>query len=189
MKEFGYLSDGDLLEVKASDLMGSAIGETEIKVANLFKKAVGKVLFIDEAYNLDPTRGTGTNESTGATARGSLGYGGEALTAMCEKMDGGEGQDLCVILAGYEPDMLHMFQNSCNMGLYRRCDADHPLRFKDFNDAELATVLKQMVVRKNMEITPSTVREVIRLVAQVSDVIVEFNDVIIEFNDVIIEFK
>ena len=48
LKEFGYLSDGDLIEVKPSDLKGQAQGEAAAKVASIIDNAQGNVLFIDE---------------------------------------------------------------------------------------------------------------------------------------------
>ena len=67
LKEFGFLSDGDLVEVKPSDLKGSSVGAAGEATRNIIEKAKGKVIFIDEAYALDPTR------------HGANPYGGEVL--------------------------------------------------------------------------------------------------------------
>ena len=60
LKEFGFLSDGGFLMVTPADLKGSAVGEGAARTKALLDGAKGKVVFIDEAYNLDPARHTGS---------------------------------------------------------------------------------------------------------------------------------
>ena len=67
---------------------------------SICEAAKGKVLFIDEAYNLDPTR---ANNS----------YGNEVIDTLVECVEGNAGSDMCVILAGYKPQMEDMIRN-CN---------------------------------------------------------------------------
>ena len=114
LKELGFLSDGDLIEVKPSDLKGQAQGEAASLTSAILEKAKGKVLFIDEAYGLDPARNNNT-------------HGGDVLDTLVEKMEGSAGQDLAVILAGYEPQMREMFKNCGNPGLHRRFNLDDAL--------------------------------------------------------------
>ena len=47
LKEFGFLTDGDLIQVSGSDLVGDAVGQASTKTTEILKKAVGKVLFVD----------------------------------------------------------------------------------------------------------------------------------------------
>eukprot|EP01041_Mallomonas_annulata_P015350 gene15350-32498_t len=81
LKEFGFLSDGSVVQVTGSDLIGDAVGVSSTKTAQILAKAKGKVLFIDEAYVLDPTR------------RGNS-YGGNALDTLVEKIQANEGSDM-----------------------------------------------------------------------------------------------
>jgi AAA+ superfamily predicted ATPase len=99
LKEFGLLSDGDFIGITASDLMGDHVGAGATNTNEIIARAKGKVLFIDEAYILDPTRRQGN------------GFGGSVLDTLVEKIEGAAGSDMAVILAGYEEDMLAMFRN------------------------------------------------------------------------------
>jgi hypothetical protein len=86
-----------------------------------------------EAYVLDPNR------------RGGNMYGGSVLDTIVEKIEGSAGSDMAVIMAGYEHQMHAMFRNSGNAGLNRRFNLSEALRFEDFSDNELLTILKRNV--------------------------------------------
>jgi SpoVK/Ycf46/Vps4 family AAA+-type ATPase len=160
LKEFGFLSDGDLIEVKPSDLMGQAVGEASTRTAQLIETAKGKVLFIDEAYGLDPNRRGGGNGAA------SFNYGGSVLDTLVEKLDASAGSDMCVILAGYEHRMRDMFRNSGNEGLKRRFNLDEALKFEDFNDDELKTILLNMVAKEGLRTTSKAGTLAVKLVSQ-----------------------
>ena len=100
LKEFGLLSEGDFIAVTASDLMGEHVGAGAVKTKEIIERSKGNVLFIDEAYVLDPTR-----------RNGSASFGGNVLDTLVEKIEGSAGSDMAVILAGYEDEMLGLFRN------------------------------------------------------------------------------
>ena len=90
LKENGVLSKGDLIECGRSDLVGKYVGWTAVQVKNMFKKAKGSVLFIDEAYSLCDDR--------------SGSYGDEAINTIVQEMENNR-DDMVVIFAGYPKEM------------------------------------------------------------------------------------
>lgn len=84
------LSKGDLIECGRSDLVGKYVGWTAVQVKNMFKKAKGSVLFIDEAYSLCDDR--------------SGSYGDEAINTIVQEMENNR-DDMVVIFAGYPKEM------------------------------------------------------------------------------------
>ena len=153
LKECGFLSDGDFIEVKPSDLKGQAVGEAAATTASILAQAKGKVLFIDEAYGLDPSRRQN-------------GFGGEVIDALVEGIEGSAGSDMAVVLAGYKPQMEELFRNCENPGLKRRFNLEEGLVFEDFSDDELRKILKDLVVNASLSIDPSTLDYAVKLIAQ-----------------------
>jgi hypothetical protein len=97
----------------------------------MLEKARGKVLFIDEAYVLDPSRGSNA-------------YGGNVLDTLVEKLEGDAGSDIAVILAGYKQEMFDMLER--NAGLRRRFNIDDfGIHFEDLSELELRKVLARGV--------------------------------------------
>jgi hypothetical protein len=153
LKEFGFLSDGDLIEVKPSDLKGTAQGEAASATAALLESARGKVLFIDEAYGLDPTRH-------------SNGYGGEVIDTLVEKLDRSPGADIAVILAGYEPQMRELFKNANNSGFASRFNMDECLLFEDMSDEDLKKVLLNRVSKEGFIVHAAVVKAAVQYMSQ-----------------------
>ena len=119
------MSDGTV-ELKTPDhLVGQYVGETSKKTSALIENCRGKVLVIDEAYAL--------NEMTGK-------YGKEALDTLVAKVHNKPGDDIAVILCGYEPQIRQMLLDQ-NPGLQRRFGLDDAFRFEDFSDDELRRIL------------------------------------------------
>ena len=143
LQQFGFLSDGDLIMTSPSELKGRHQGDAATTTRALLEAAKGKVLFIDEAYNLDPSR---ANNS----------YGNEVIDTLVECIEGNAGSDMCVIMAGYKPQMEQMIRNCNNPGLKGRFNAGEALFFEDFSDEDIRKVLKQQVVNAGLSAEPST---------------------------------
>src|SRR5207244_3393830 len=100
LKQLGYIRKGHLVAVTRDDLVGQFIGHTAPKTKEVIKKAMGGVLFIDEAYYLYRPE----NERD---------YGQEAIEILLQVMENHR-DDLLVILAGYNHQMEHFFgSNQC----------------------------------------------------------------------------
>lgn len=110
-------------------------------------------MFIDEAYGLDPSRRNN-------------GYGGDVLDTLVEKIEGSAGQDLAVIMAGYEPQMRELFKNCGNPGLNRRFNLDEALHFEDFSDEDLKKVLLGLLRKEGLRAELSVVNLAVGLISQ-----------------------
>lgn len=124
--ELGVLSKGHLIEVDRSGLVGGYVGQTAIKVQEVIQKALGGILFIDEAYSLTVNKG----ESD---------YGIEAVDTLLKGMEDNR-DDLIVIVAGY-PDLMNEFLNS-NPGLRSRFNKF--INFADYTPEELVDIFVNM---------------------------------------------
>jgi probable Rubsico expression protein CbbX len=129
LHRLGYVRKGHLVAVTRDDLVGQYIGHTAPKTKEVLKKAMGGVLFIDEAYYLYRPE----NERD---------YGAEAIEILLQVMEN-QRDDLVVILAGYKPRMDVFFQS--NPGMSSRIA--HHLDFPDYSQAELAEIADRMLAR------------------------------------------
>ncbi len=119
LHRLGYIRKGHLVSVTRDDLVGQYIGHTAPKTKEILKKAMGGVLFIDEAYYLYRPE----NERD---------YGQEAIEILLQVMEN-QRDDLVVILAGYAERMDRFFES--NPGFRSRIA--HHIDFPDYDDAEL----------------------------------------------------
>lgn len=126
-KEENILPQGQFVEVSRADLVAPYIGQTAIKTQEVINRAKGGVLFIDEAYSLDP------KES-------DKDFGAECISTLIKAMEDYR-NDLCVILAGYAEDMEHLL--NANRGFKSRIQ--FRLKFNDYTADELYQILKKMV--------------------------------------------
>ena len=133
--KLGYIRTGQLLTVTRDDLVGQYIGHTAPKTKEVLKKAMGGVLFIDEAYYLYKP----DNERD---------YGSEAIEILLQVMEN-QRNDLVVILAGYK-DRMDTFYKS-NPGLASRI-ANH-IHFPDYSSDELLEIAKIMLAEQQYKIT------------------------------------
>jgi probable Rubsico expression protein CbbX len=127
LHRLGYVRKGHLVAVTRDDLVGQYIGHTAPKTKEVLKKAMGGVLFIDEAYYLYRPE----NERD---------YGQEAIEILLQVMEN-QRDDLVVILAGYKDRMDTFFQS--NPGLSSR--VAHHLDFPDYAVGELLQISQHML--------------------------------------------
>jgi probable Rubsico expression protein CbbX len=131
LHHLGYVRKGHLVVVTRDDLVGQYVGHTAPKTKEVLKKAMGGVLFIDEAYYLYRPE----NERD---------YGQEAIEMLLTVMEN-QRDDLVVILAGYKDRMNTFFQS--NPGFHSRIA--HHLDFPDYSIDELMQIGELMVVQQN----------------------------------------
>jgi probable Rubsico expression protein CbbX len=131
LHRLGYVRQGHLVAVTRDDLVGQYIGHTAPKTREVLKKAMGGVLFIDEAYYLYRPE----NERD---------YGQEAIEILLQVMEN-QRDDIVVILAGYKDRMDTFFQS--NPGLSSRIA--HHLDFPDYAGDELLQIADRMLVQQN----------------------------------------
>jgi probable Rubsico expression protein CbbX len=134
--QLGYIQKGHLLTVTRDDLVGQYIGHTAPKTKEVLKKAMGGVLFIDEAYYLYKP----DNERD---------YGSEAIEILLQVMEN-QRDELVVILAGYKKPMDKFYES--NPGLSSRI-ANH-IDFPDYSVEELLKIAKLMLEDQQYQLTP-----------------------------------
>jgi probable Rubsico expression protein CbbX len=131
LHKLGDVRKGHLVSVTRDDLVGQYIGHTAPKTKEILKKAMGGVLFIDEAYYLYRQE----NERD---------YGQEAIEILLQVMEN-QRDDLVVILAGYADPMDRFFRS--NPGFRSRIA--HHIDFPDYTDAELFAIAERMLSGQN----------------------------------------
>jgi probable Rubsico expression protein CbbX len=132
----GYIRRGHLVSVTRDDLVGQYVGHTAPKTKEVVKRALGGVLFIDEAYYLYRE----DNERD---------YGQETIEILLQMMED-ERDDLVVIFAGYADRMESFFQS--NPGLSSR--VAHHIDFPDYTVDELAEIAELMLAEEHYEFSP-----------------------------------
>ena len=128
LKEMGVLKGGQLIEADRSKLVAEYVGQTAIKTTEIFKDALGGVLFIDEAY---------------ALSAGGDNFGKEAIDTLVKLVEDYKGE-IVVILAGYKKEMKEFL--TANSGLESRFPIS--IDFPDYSAEELFDIFKLMVASK-----------------------------------------
>ena len=131
LNHLGYLRSGHLVVATRDNLVGQYVGHTAPKTKEILKKALGGVLFIDEAYYLYRPE----NERD---------YGQEAIEMLLQAMEN-QREDLVVILAGYQDRMNTFFQY--NPGFRSRIA--HHINFPDYSLQELTAIAELMLQQQN----------------------------------------
>ena len=143
LHRLGYVRKGHLVVATRDDLVGQYVGHTAPKTKEMLKKAMGGVLFIDEAYYLYRPE----NERD---------YGQEAIEMLLQAMENHRG-DLVVILAGYKDRMATFFQ--ANPGFRSR--VAHHIDFPDYSLDELMAIA-ELMVRQQMYVFDAESRQAFR---------------------------
>ncbi|MBK1646702.1 hypothetical protein CKO25_19075 [Thiocapsa imhoffii] len=126
-QEAGLLELGHTVEAKRADLVGGYVGQTALKTRACIERALGGVLFIDEAYSL--------------VEGGENDFGPEAITTLIDAMSSYQDR-LCVIFAGYPADMDRLV--AANDGFSSRCTR---IDLEDYGPAQLQAIFEHYVYR------------------------------------------
>lgn len=137
-QKMGVLSKGHLIEAERADLVGEYIGHTAQKTRDLIKKAMGGILFIDEAYSL--SRG------------GEKDFGKEAIDTLVKAMEDHK-NNFILILAGYSEEMDFFLQ--CNPGLPSRFPLQ--LDFPDYSIDQLIQIAESMAKDRDYILMPQAI--------------------------------
>lgn len=135
-KALGLLPKGQLVEVDRSELVAGYVGQTAIKTAEVCAKAVGGVLFIDEAYALAGDQ-----------------FAQEAVNTLVKEMEDHR-EDLVLIVAGYPDPMVEFIAQ--NPGLASRFTTT--IEFDDYTDDELMAILESIAGASDYELTEDAAR-------------------------------
>jgi probable Rubsico expression protein CbbX len=146
LHRLGYIRKGHLVSVTRDDLVGQYIGHTAPKTREVLKRAMGGVLFIDEAYYLYRP----DNERD---------YGQEAIEILLQVMENNR-EDLVVIMAGYADRMNRFFAS--NPGFRSRIA--HHIDFPDYTDDQLLAIAELMLRDMNYKLTPDARAAFIRYI-------------------------
>jgi probable Rubsico expression protein CbbX len=139
LHQLGYIRRNHVVTVSRDDLVGQYIGHTAPKTKEVLKKAMGGVLFIDEAYYLYRPE----NERD---------YGQEAIEILLQVMEDRR-DDLVVILAGYKERMDIFFRS--NPGMASRIA--HHIDFPDYDEEELFQICEMMLAKMNYRLDEDAV--------------------------------
>jgi len=137
-KTIGILSIGQIVEVDRAGLVAGYLGQTAIKTDEIVSKALGGILFIDEAYTL-------SNDE----------YGKEAIDTLLKRMEDNR-DNLIVIVAGYPKEMRKFIKS--NPGLESRFNKH--MHFEDYTAQELLLIFKKMCSEQNYQLNKSAEEKV-----------------------------
>ncbi|WEP00896.1 right-handed parallel beta-helix repeat-containing protein (plasmid) [Streptomyces sp. FXJ1.172] len=140
LASLGMLSSGHIVEVSRADLVAQVIGGTAIKTAEVFERALGGVLFIDEAYTLlSDSKGSGAD------------FGQEAIDTLVKLVEDHR-DDTVVIVAGYAKEMEDFL--AANPGMASRFT--RTIQFENYSVDELVTITENMCSAHRYVLDPLT---------------------------------
>ena len=139
LSSIGYLESGHVVEVDRSKMVSQYQGETPKLVNRLCDKAMGGILFVDEAYTLAPINQTGERDMQGA----------QALETLMKRMEDDRGEFVCIV-AGYRMEMDNLFR--INPGFRSRFN--YFLNIDDYTPDELYRIMLTFATDKHYVFTP-----------------------------------
>ena len=142
-----YIKQNKLIEVSSKDLVAEYVGQTAPKTMAVIERALGGVLFVDEAYSLASEEGSGNS------------FNKEAIATLIQAMENYR-DNLVVIFAGYTKEM-QAFLNA-NSGIVSRIG--YTLDFKDYTSEELLKIFEGMVKKAGFSITKEACDEVVKVI-------------------------
>lgn len=138
--DLGVLKENKLIEVEKKDLVAAYIGQTAPKTAEVIEKAIGGVLFVDEAYSI---------------TQGKDSFGQEAIATLIKAMEDRK-DELVVIFAGYKDEMKTFLDS--NPGVTSRIG--YTFNFSDYNSEELTEIFKIKISNMGFEVGEDTLSQV-----------------------------
>ena len=139
----GYVKQNKLIEVSAKDLIGQYVGQTAPKTMEVIERALGGVLFIDEAYSLASKPGAGSSQ-----------FNEECIATLIQAMENYR-DNLVVIFAGYTKEMDAFLKS--NSGIVSRIG--YTMDFKDYTVEELIAIFKSMFKKSGFTVEKSAVEK------------------------------
>ncbi|MFE9427461.1 AAA family ATPase [Kitasatospora sp. NPDC006697] len=139
LADLGVVADGHVTEVSRADLVGKVLGETTQKTTAVFQRALGGVLFVDEAYALSRRFGVGTD------------FGQEAIDTMVKLMEDHR-DELVVVFAGYSAEMREFL--NANPGLQSRIS--RTVEFEDYTPDELVRIFELLADQYEFTLSEGT---------------------------------
>jgi len=138
--DIGVVLENKLVEVERKDLIAAYVGQTAIKTSDVIEKALGGVLFIDEAYTLTP--------------KSENDFGGEAIATLIKAMEDHK-DDLIVIFAGYKDEMAEFVDS--NPGIASRLG--FTFHFDDYTPEQLVQIYLRKMKASGFEVLPEAEQE------------------------------
>ena len=151
LESIGYLDSGHVVEVDRSKMVSPYQGETPKVVDRLCDKAMGGILFVDEAYTLAPLSQSGERDNQGA----------QALEQLMKRMEDDRGK-FVVIAAGYRQEMDNLFR--INVGFRSRFS--YFLNIEDYNPEQLFQIMQVFAKEKKYEFTKEAEELTLKMITE-----------------------
>ena len=147
-----YIKQNKLIEVSSKDLVAEFVGQTAPKTMTVIQKALGGVLFVDEAYSLASNKGQGSS------------YNEEAIATLIQAMENYR-DNLVVIFAGYTKEMQDFLD--MNSGIVSRIG--YTVEFEDYTEDELLQIFMGMMKKSGFEVSAEAQNKVKSIITEYKD--------------------